>query len=214
MSFHPPNIANLHCFASTRARCRAVAGRTPSTSTSNFMCRTGCDISHGSRGRGPYSHGFHWLRSPDPMKLNQALAILKQRKMEGRAKLCFLACGCEPLHLATFLHAHLQERFPDERVEVATGLYGDLLGNVSKAVQSSATAAAVGLEWGDLDPRLGLRSSGGWSLKSRQDILQTCQQRLSAFASDIEKLGQRIPVAIAPPMLPMAPAGVTVGAQA
>jgi FkbH-like protein len=148
------------------------------------------------------------------MKLNQALAILKQRKQDGPPRLCFLACGCEPLHLSTFLQAHLLEQFPDDRVEVATGLYGDLFGNLGRAMESSAGAAAVALEWGDLDPRWGLRSSGGWTRKSQRDILETSHQRLASLVAEIETLAQRMPVAIAPPMLPLVPIGVTRGAQA
>ena len=148
------------------------------------------------------------------MKLNQALSILKTRKLTGEPKLCILACGCQPLHLGTFLHACLVQRFPEDRCEITTGLYGDLLNNLERAAKSAATAAAVVLEWSDVDPRLGLRSTGGWTKASRLDIVATSRERLSQFAKVTEKLTARVPVAIVPPTLALPPIDTTAGAQA
>lgn len=147
------------------------------------------------------------------MTLNQALAIIKEQKRGGQARVHFLVCGCQPLHLATFLHAHLLERFPDNQVEILTGLYGDFLGNLGKASGSLAMAATVALEWSDLDPRLGLRSSGGWSNRTQPDILATCRERFLQITSGLRKLAARMPVAVAPPSLPLPPIGNTVCAQ-
>ena len=74
--------------------------------------------------------------------------------MQGEKKVHFLACGFQPLHLGTFFHAHLLNRLPAGAVEVITGLYGDLRGNLKKAAESPATGAAAVIEWSDIDPRL------------------------------------------------------------
>jgi len=148
------------------------------------------------------------------MKLNDALATIKGQNQTGSAKVHFLVCGCQPLHLATFLHAYLLQRFPDNRIEILTGLYGDFFGNLSKAAESAATATAVIFEWNDLDPRLGLRSSGGWSKQSQQDILVTCRERFSRLVTAVQPLASRMPVVIAKPGLPIPPIGHTTRTQA
>ena len=67
------------------------------------------------------------------LTLNQALAIVKDSRGRDQPKVHFLACGCEPLHLATFLQAHLLERqLPGSGVQILTGLYGDLPGNLDE----------------------------------------------------------------------------------
>src|SRR5271170_341008 len=103
--------------------------------------------------------------------LNQALAIINSRKDGGgEKKLHYLVCGFEPLHLKTLFWAHLLERLSEGDVEVHYGVYGDLPGNLAMAAESPAIGAAVVLEWSDIDSRLGLRSSGGWSEGVKPDI--------------------------------------------
>jgi FkbH-like protein len=152
---------------------------------------------------------LYWGR----VTLNQALAICRNRAKADRSKVHFLACGCQPLHLATLLEAHLFEASADDQVGITTGLYGDLTGSLELA----ATAACVGtflvMEWSDLDPRLGLRSSGGWSPASVADMLATCQERCSRMAGLIERIAARMPVAVVPPSLPRSPIGTTIRAQ-
>ena len=147
------------------------------------------------------------------MTLNEALALIKGRTGRDPKQLQFLVCGFQPLHLGTFLSAYASERFPTGHFETLTGLYGDFAGNLAKASDSSALAAAAVLEWSDFDPRLGLRSSGGWSNKSKQDIIASAKERCRQFAGAIEKLAWRMPVAIAPPSLPLPPIGNTVRVQ-
>lgn len=148
------------------------------------------------------------------MTLNQALTIIKERRRGERAEACFLVCGCQPLHLATLLQAHILERRADVRVEILTGLYGDFAGNLEKAANSPAAAAAVALEWSDIDQRLGLRSGGGWSKESKKDILAACRERCAYFAGAIRTLAARMPVAVAGPSLPLPPIGHTARVQA
>ena len=148
------------------------------------------------------------------MTLNQALAMLRERLRDGPSKAHFLVCGSQPMHLETFLRAHLMERLPSERIEVLTGLYGDLAGNLNLAAESSAIAAAIALEWSDVDQRLGLRGSGGWSSGPQRDILASCRERYLYLAACIRKLAARMPVALAPPGLPLPPIGNTIRVQA
>jgi FkbH-like protein len=148
------------------------------------------------------------------MTLNQALAIINSRKDGGEAGVYYLACGLEPLHLASFLRAHLLQRLPDgKNIEVHHGVYGDLRGNIQSALRSPAIASAIALEWSDIDPRLGLRSSGGWSQQAKADILSTFPLQCVALEKAIEELGARMPVAVSPPSLPLPPIGNTIRAQ-
>ncbi len=148
------------------------------------------------------------------MTLNQALAIINSRKAgDQEKKQHYLVCGFEPLHLKTFFWARLLERLSDANVEVCSGIYGDLPGNLILAAETSAIAAGVVVEWSDFDPRLGLRSSGGWSEDVKHDVLSTAQQRCAQFEMAIRKLAERMPVAIVPPSLPLPPFGHTVSAQ-
>jgi FkbH-like protein len=148
------------------------------------------------------------------MTLNQALAVINSRRESVVGGLYYLICGFEPLHLATLLRAHLLERCAGgKNLEVHHGMYGDLRGNIELAAQSSAIASAIVLEWSEIDPRLGLRSSGGWSNQAKSDILDNCLQRYANLESGIEKLAVRMPVAILPPNLPLPPIGNTIRAQ-
>lgn len=149
------------------------------------------------------------------MTLNEALRRVNDaRKLPPRADRIFLACGFEPLHFATFLRANASCRFPEESVDVVTGQYGDLSGNLRKAIDSRATTVAAVVEWDDLDPRLGLRSSGGWAGTLQRDIQMTCRDRLAALGESIARLASRCVVALSGPTLPLAPLGHTARGQA
>jgi FkbH-like protein len=149
------------------------------------------------------------------MTLNEALRLVNSSR-ENRAKEApvVLLSGFQPLHIETFLQAHALERLAGERIDVTTGLFGDLRGNIRKAAESKATTAALFLEWDDLDPRLGLRSSGGWANAVRHDIESTCQAALRDFAELIGQLATNAVVAVSGPSLPLVPLGHTVQLQA
>src|SRR5712691_11459908 len=105
------------------------------------------------------------------MKLAEALRIVQAAPSADASKFSvYLACGIFPLHLTTFLAAHLRERLPNQAIEILTGLYGDLPGNLESLRKSSADAAAVVIEWSDFDPRLGLRRLGGWGPNILPDV--------------------------------------------
>ena len=67
------------------------------------------------------------------MNLIDALERLKIPVAEkARPLRIFLACGFTPLHLETFLAAHLRNLYPTRRVELNSGLFGDLIGNLER----------------------------------------------------------------------------------
>jgi FkbH-like protein len=119
----------------------------------------------------------------------------------------YLACGFSPLHLGTFLSAEIQCRFPDRKVEVETGLYGDIAGNVQRMSSDGCDSGAVVLEWADLDRRLGLRQSGRWNPGDLPDIVNSARRS----AARIEDLlaATKAPVAVSLPGLSLPPANIT-----
>ena len=148
------------------------------------------------------------------MKLNEALGVVARARGLPVAHHLFLACGFEALHLPTFLESHHLTRFPGGRLAVSTGLYGDLPGNVARAASSEASVAAVLIEWSDLDPRLGLRSSGPWSGEAEARIRSDSAGRLALLQEAILRLAERMPVVLLPPSIPFLLAGRTSGWQA
>ena len=152
--------------------------------------------------------------SPDAMTLNQALAVVNSKKVRGLRQVHYLACGFEPLHLSVLLRAYLLTALPNDDVEIAHGVYGDLRGNIEAAYQSPALAAFVVIEWSDLDSRLGLRASGGWGTKAKTDILVSLESRMNQLESALCHLCTRMPVVVAGPSLPLPPIGNTIDLQA
>jgi len=143
--------------------------------------------------------------------LSVALEILQSARHHQTPFNVTLACGFTPLHLQTFLAAHLQAVLPDRRVEIQTGLYGDLGGTLERAAGSDAIAVAM--EWPDLDARLGYRNLGGWGPAGESDIAAQVQASLQRIRAAIEKT-DGIPIAISTPTLPPAPAFHTPGWEA
>ena len=189
--------------------------------TSGNSSVTTCTLS-----RQAHAHAFILIfpntRSPLPslsMKLIDALRVTNAaRGLSGDSCRVDLACGFMPLHLATFLTAHLQQRSSDRRVALRLGQYGDLVGNLERAANCQpgdgpAELLAVVVEWSDLDPRLGWRSLGGWDASARSDILHSVSralQRLSAQIASAAKSG--IVVGLVSPTLDLPPVALTSGA--
>jgi FkbH-like protein len=141
----------------------------------------------------------------------EALKIANVAPTEGDALRVKLICGFTPLHLQTFLRAHLQRARPTRRVVVSTGLFG----NVADALEELAAAGpesnqpdavAVALEWADLDARLDFRNSGAWGLAASADIGHTVAATLTRIRRAIEALPPGIRVGVALPSLPLPPA--------
>lgn len=122
-----------------------------------------------------------------------------------------LACGFTPLHLQTFLVATIWLTNPNRPVAVQTGLYGDCLGNLERVAGQPREAAALVLEWSDLDPRLGLRALSGWLPGSLADILRTVRASLEQFRAAAHRLAAAAPLAISLPSLPLPPVSYTPG---
>src|SRR4029077_16556258 len=134
------------------------------------------------------------------MKLVEALNILRQIPPDGADSFnVALVCGCTPLHLQTFLAAHLGVLFPGRRVVVHTGLYGDILGSLERLAKTQLDGAALILEWSDFDPRLGIRRLGGWGPKDLADIVRTAKDRMAHFEKAVELAVKNVRLAICLP---------------
>lgn len=147
------------------------------------------------------------------MKLIDALSIGRRGIVDGPAFRVALVTGFSPLHLETFLGAELRLLFPAHVLEITTGAYGDVAGTLKDLKGKQLDAIALALEWGDLDPRLGLRQLGGWSGDAVQDILAQSQMRLSLLKALLEDLSGALPIAVSLPTLPIPPLFTTAGWQ-
>jgi FkbH-like protein len=149
------------------------------------------------------------------MNLLDALELLKQPISEPVSnRELFLACGFTPLHLKTFLAAHLRLCFPKDRIEIGTGLYGDLIGNLERLRPSGGLMVCVVVEWADLDPRLGIRSLGGWRSTDIPDIVESARRQGERLAHLIRQLADKAPIYVSTPTLPLPPIFTTRGGQA
>lgn len=147
------------------------------------------------------------------MRITDALKILQLASADAPPYRVILACGFTPLHLQSFLAAHLQQVLADRRVTVIPGLYDDTAGALEGVEFGGADAVAIALEWSDLDPRLGFRSAGGWGTGALADIVSTARGALNRLAAAIERIASGIPVAVCLPTLPLPPVFHTPGWQ-
>jgi FkbH-like protein len=140
------------------------------------------------------------------MKLAHALEIVRRPGTgTGEPSRVWLACGCEPLHLRTFLAAELMERLAPTRVEVHTGFFDDLAGNIARAGDAGDDPVAIVVEWSDLEPRLGLRRLGGWRHDQLDDIVAQTQTRLERLERAILATAHGRRVVCVMPTLPLPP---------
>src|SRR5579871_786716 len=140
------------------------------------------------------------------MKLLEALQILQApSSSEARPLRVFLACGFTPLHLQTFLTAHLRRHDPERPYSIETGLYGDCQGSLERIARTAPDAATVVLEWSDFDPRLGLRHLGGWTSRDIEDILATVRPRADRYHEALRRAADAAPLALCLPTLPLPP---------
>jgi FkbH-like protein len=144
--------------------------------------------------------------------ITEALKVLQRAPRDADAFDVVLACGFTPLHLKTLTAAHLQRRIADRRVQVNTGLYGDVAGTLER-LNSSAHAAALVLEWADLDRRLGFREGGSWTPAALPDIVATVRASLERIEGAIKALPLGFRLAISLPGLPFPPVFHAAGAQ-
>jgi len=140
------------------------------------------------------------------VKLIDALEVLKRSVADDAPETkVYLACGFTPLHLQTFLAAQLRIRLPRQRVEINTGLFGDLTGNIERLEPSGVHALAVVVEWGDLDPRLGIRSLGGWRPSNLSDIAESVEQAAGRLQRVLPRVSRLVPTIVCMPTLPLPP---------
>jgi FkbH-like protein len=144
------------------------------------------------------------------MKLIDALRIAQSPTSEGLAEFrIFLACGFTPLHLHTFLAAHLRKLLPRVRQEIRNGLFGDLIGNIERLKPSEADMLVIALEWSDLDPRLGIRSLGGWRPSDIVDIVQSVELNSGRLQNALQIVSRSMTVVVSLPTLPLPPVFTT-----
>ena len=148
------------------------------------------------------------------MNLTEALKLLLRNPAEAPVFSVKLACGFTPLHLQTFLGAHLCGALPERRIAITPGLYGDLAGCLDGLASSESLphGVAVVLEWSDLDQRLGFRGSGSWAPSAISDIIRESKRMLDRIAGALDRIG--VPIALALPTLPLPPLFHTPGGQA
>lgn len=147
------------------------------------------------------------------MKLSDALTILRDVPADTEPVVIYLACGFTPLHFKTLLAAEIWQ-VSHKNTEIQIGLYGDLLGSLQKAGESGPDFVVCVAEWSDLDPRLGLRSLGGWSPELFPDIVETTSRRMTELQRSIEEVSARVPVLLSTPTLPLPPISFTSKEQA
>jgi FkbH-like protein len=140
------------------------------------------------------------------MNLIDALESLKKPVAENAPPLrVFLGCGFTPLHLETFLAAHLRNLFPPHRLELNSGLFGDLVGNLERLRPEEHDRIAVVIEWPDLDSRLGLRTLGGWQVEKSEEIANSVSQSLDRLTRALQRISPALPTCICLPTLPLPP---------
>ena len=143
------------------------------------------------------------------MRLSEAFAILqKEPGEESPGFEIFLACGFTPLHLETFLKARLRLAFPQTRVQVQTGLFGDFLGNLERLNAASVDYGVIVMEWPDIDPRLGMSSLKWWKSEELVDILECVPPRLARIRQLLQTVSEHIPVVLCLPTIPLPPTGI------
>jgi FkbH-like protein len=144
------------------------------------------------------------------MRLSEALNIVRQAAtVDGKPFTVSLCTGFTPLHLRTFLAAHLQGALSGRKVEIETGIFGDLAGTLERVSEAGTSATAVIIEWADLDPRLGVRRLGGWSHRITANLLQGCRESLDRIGSALRRNAGMKPVALVLPSLPLPMIGMT-----
>jgi FkbH-like protein len=147
-----------------------------------------------------------------PVTFTEALKIAKAAPAGADAFHVKLVCGFTPLHLQTFLRAHIQQARPTRKVVVSAGLFGNVAGGLEELAAAGPQsnqpfdAVAVALEWPDLDARLDFRNSGAWGLSASADIGRTVATTLARVRRAVEALPAGIRVGVALPSLPLPPA--------
>ena len=145
------------------------------------------------------------------MKITEALRIVQATVADAPPFKVTVACGFTPLHLRTFLNAHLQLALPHRNVTVTEGLYGDLCGTLERALDGDALAVVI--EWPDLDARLDFRNAGKWDRETSSGVVEHANLVLSRIRTALVRMPQERPIALSLPSLPLPPIFPTPGWQ-
>lgn len=148
------------------------------------------------------------------MTITEALKLANAAPKDAPPFNVSLVCGFTPLHLRILLGAQLQRAVADRRVCIHTGLYGDIAGTLEGLSNQPLEAAALLLEWSDLDPRLGYRSAGRWAASLTPDILKTVGGILKRLTGALDRIPSGLRVAVSLPTLPLPPVFHTPACQA
>jgi FkbH-like protein len=140
------------------------------------------------------------------MKLIDALEVLRRPVAHTAPESkVFLACGFTPLHLQSFLAAELRTLLPHHRVCVDTGLFGDLVGNIERLEPLGLDSVAIVIEWADLDPRLGVRTLGGWHPTDQASVLDSVAQMAARLQREVARVSRHLPTIVCMPTVPLPP---------
>ena len=144
------------------------------------------------------------------MKLIEALNIVHRRPEGGDPpRRIYLASGFTPLHFKTFLAAELSQLSKKRAVDIETGLYGDLAGNIEGLSRLELESGVTMLEWSDFDARLGIRSLGSWGPNVLASILTNARSRAEQFREIIIEASRYAPAVVCMPTLPLPPVSFT-----
>jgi FkbH-like protein len=97
----------------------------------------------------------------------------------------------------------LQLALPARSVHVKEGLYGDLCGTLERISESDGVVVVI--EWPDLDARLDYRNSGAWGRDAMASVVEHATLALARIKTALTHAPSGIPVALAPPSVPIAP---------
>lgn len=140
------------------------------------------------------------------MNFLSALELIRCQVLDGTTpRKLFLACGFTPVYLPVFINAELIALQPSRKNEVKSGLFGDLLGNVSRGQASDSEALLVLVEWSDIDARLGIRTLGGWRTTDLSSIVSAAEQQLARLSEALAAAANRVPIVLSFPTLPLPP---------
>lgn len=148
------------------------------------------------------------------MRLIEALETMRRPAGDDSARRkILLATGFTPLHLQTFMAAHLRSGEPPIEAVFQTGLYGDLAGTLERADTLELHVIVAVIEWSDLDARLGLRTLGGWRPQNLEEILGSTESALRRIHHALASAARSVPVIAAMPTLPLPPIFTTWSGQ-
>lgn len=148
------------------------------------------------------------------MKLSEALRIVQTPAPPGAQPFCLaLGFSYTPLHLGTYLAAHLRQSLPGRDLRLGAGLFGDLAGSIARFAAGGQDAIAVVLEWADFDPRLGLRSLGSWAPAGLPGLVEEAGKRIALLEELLRRAAETAPLVVSLPTLPLPPFEHTVSMQ-